>query len=109
MATPIPGIEVSDDGNSARIWSPDGKPNTGDAVQSDRVRAQHFRKFEMAPFVKKMKINIAEYHSERVRVFSFLNRAWPVNPQKVWRLIFEKAFEKVAVVAPFKRANQTVI
>src|SRR5438067_10001502 len=98
MAPPVPGIEIADHRNAARVRRPHGKAHAGHAVDRIDGRADTLRQIPMRAFGEEMEIHVAEDWSEGIRVFGFLQRLWPFDPEQVIRAARERADEQAAML-----------
>ena len=79
----IPGVEITDHGDGARIRRPDGEAHTGDAIDRRHVGAKMRRQFEMPAFVEQMQIEFAQQRPEGIWILGFLHRARPGDAQPI--------------------------
>ena len=109
MPSAIPGVEIADHGHACGVWSPDGETHAMDAVNGHALRAKYFSKFEMPALVEQEEIEVAEQQPERIRIFSFLNRLRPMNPQQIGSAVADKPFEQSARIGVCERCDETPV
>ena len=68
MQAPVPGVEVADDRDRARVRRPDREGGAGDPVQLADVRAEPLVEVLVAALHGEVEIELAERRQERVRV-----------------------------------------
>ena len=79
----IPRVEITNDGDSARIRCPDGKPHTLNAIDCHDAGAKVRRQFKMPPFVEQVQIEVAKQRTEGIWIFGLLHRARPNDAQPI--------------------------
>ena len=65
---PVPGVEVADDRDRARVRRPDGERGADDAVDLADVRAEPLVEVLVAALHREVEVELAERRQERVRV-----------------------------------------
>ena len=83
VAPRIPGVEVANDRDRARIRRPDGKPHAVHAVDRHDAGAKVRRQLEMPPFVEQVQIELAEQRAEGIGILGLLHRARPGDAQQI--------------------------
>src|SRR5689334_7028520 len=101
MAALVPGIEVADDRDAARIRRPDREANTLDITEPHRQGAEAGGELLMASFREEVKIDVAQQGAEGVGIFGDLDATGPFDAQYI-RLARNEAVEKPARARRFK-------
>ena len=83
MAAAVPGVEVADYRDAARVRRPDGEGHALHPVQAGRLRAEPLGQLPVRALRKKVEVEFAEHQAEAVGVFGLLHRATPADPQPV--------------------------
>jgi len=75
----IPRVEITNDGDSARIRCPDGKPHTLNAIDCHDAGAKVRRQFKMPPFVEQVQIDFAHDRAVLIRIAHGVFRSVPIG------------------------------
>ena len=97
MAPRVPGVEIADDRDAARVRRPDGKARAAHAVDRHRIGAERFGELEVPPFVEQVQVEVAEHGPERIGVLGLLHGAGPGDAQQIGRALGDDALEQAAV------------
>ena len=109
MAPAIPGVEVADDRDAARVGRPDREAHTLDAADRHRLRPEAPSKLVMRALSDQMQVEFAKQKAKTVRVLGLLNRVLPLDAKLVWAPANHAAREKAAWMGEIESPNQARI
>lgn len=94
MALRIPGVEVTDDCDAARVRRPYGKAYAGNAIDHHELGAEDVSQGEMTSFIEEIDIDFAEERTKSIGIFRFLLGIGPRDPQLVGSSLFDMRLEQ---------------
>ena len=83
VASPVPGVEVADDGNAPRIRRPHGEAHPRHPVDHHCMRAKAGSEVVVLAFGQQVDVEFAEQWPEGIGVLGLLDRPAPVDAQQI--------------------------
>ena len=109
MAARVPGVEIADHRDAARVRRPDGEAHAGNAVDGHRLGAERIGEPEMAAFVEQMQVEVAEQRPERIGILGLLHGLGPGNAQSIRQALADEALEQPLRLRRFEAAEHAAI
>src|SRR5438270_6027406 len=105
MTPRIPTVEISDHRDAACVRRPHREAHAAHPIDRQHIGAECFGEFEMPPLAEQMKIEIAQYDAERIRVLGFLHRVRPRDAQEIGGVIAHDPLKQAGWLAFLEPAD----
>ena len=109
MPPPVPGVEVADDADAARVRRPDAEGGSFDALELHRVGAEFLVELQMAALAEKILVHLPEHRPEPIGVLLdpfMVARGKLETIGEALRPPVEKAREETFRMNPLQRADR---